>query len=286
MTGVAGETYIKVRVEDALLSLPGATLGAGSFEFESDGTEILVTGEDLLFELKAGGTRIVKVTVDAFGLLFTEAGAVAAIRNATVEGPALTGFELTGTVSLDINTTGAEYTFNEGTPQAITVPTGPAGADYVRVEVTAATLVIPGATLTAASFEFEQSGDTVTVTGEDLSFELKAGSTRIVKVEVEAFGFAFTDAGMVAAIRNGTIFGPDITGFTLEGTVSLDINTTGEEYIFNEGEANELIVPTGVGGANYVRVEVTDALLIIPGPRWRRPRWRIVIMRRSRCWRC
>src|SRR6185436_8958125 len=99
------------------------------------------------------------------------------------------------------------------------------------------------------------------VTGTSLVFELKAGTKRIVKVEVASFGFVFTQAGMVLHVAGGTLTGPDITGFTLTGTLSLDVNTTGLDYTFAGGGAT---VP-GVVAGTYLKVKVTGALLVIPG---------------------
>ncbi len=277
ITGVADDIFLKASVTGAELTVAGVTFTAATLEFVKAGDDVSVTGTALAFELKAGTTTILDVSVASFGFVFTDAGMIAYISEGTLSGgPALAGFTLTGTVTLAINTTGSAFTFGPGPLENVEVPTGEAGADYLSVTVSGdpnivgdtAKLGIPGATLAAGSFIFQKNGSDIAVTGQDLAFELKAGSKRILKVEVEAFAFVFLQTGFVAAVRNaelsGPDAGPDFSGFELSGTVSFDINTTGQDYAFTTGPlAGQTI--TGVLNDTYIKATVTSPVLKVLG---------------------
>src|SRR5690606_32856052 len=125
-------------------------------------------------------------------------GFVAGVRTATVQGPDFGAtFVLNGTVDLDLNTTGAEVVLDGIGPIA-----GTPGSTYIRAEVTGADLQVAGSSLLADTLTFTKDGDNVTVAGSNVTFELKAGETRIVGVKNATFAMRFTSAGFAAAVRN------------------------------------------------------------------------------------
>src|SRR5436305_11139081 len=102
--------------------------------------------------MQAGATRTARVTCTTFFRSFDTNGIYGALRNAAVEGPELTGFTLSGTAGLAINTTRHDqHVTLEG--EGIDMLDLKAGL-YVRVEVSEtaqgpATLEVLGSKLTA-----------------------------------------------------------------------------------------------------------------------------------------
>src|SRR5690606_21043758 len=115
--------------------------------------------------------RIVGVSNATFAMRFTPDGFVAGVRNATVTGPDFgSSFLLTGTIDLDINTTGASVELD-----GIGSVTGVTDSTYIKASVSDAVLTVAGSTLAATTLTFEKNGSNVSVGGTGLEFALKAG---------------------------------------------------------------------------------------------------------------
>jgi hypothetical protein len=260
----AGGSLVRGELDNANLTILGNALTAGSFVFEKNGDMVSVSGTGVGFLLQAGSTQILKLSNADFSFAFTQTGVVGALLHAAVQGPDLGGdLTVSGDVSLLVNTTTASATLTVG-GTSVMVPAPDAGTTFLRVEVKNALLSVLGNSLTADRLVFEKSGSDVTVTGDNVSFILLAGSTRIVALLHADFGFRFTSMGFAGALANAQVLGPDLGGdIDIHGTVSLLVNTIGaDEHVLVNGV--DTTVP-GVAGGKYLKVEVVGGDITILG---------------------
>lgn len=259
--GTVSSPYIRLEVtgpppggvdNPATLTIAGNTLTAAKLVFEQSEGEILVSGETVGFQLTAGDKRILSITDASFAFVFNEDGFVGALRDAQVQGPEFDGFELSGTVDLDINTTGANALL-DGFGEI----TGVAGGVYIKASVSNAALIVQGAvSLQAAQLDFEWSETGVALGGTDVTFRLEAGGKRIIELSNAGFAFNFTDAGFYGAMQGGTIQGPDFPDFTLQGTVTFLVNTTTSAQSVTVGGGDPINLSEATVDTPYLRVEV------------------------------
>ena len=178
--------------------------------------------------------------------------------------PAVPGVTLSGTATLRVNTTqatqrlvvaGATWTLAAAVP----------GASYVRVDVAAAMLGLPGFALTADLFVFERQGGDVVVDGRSVGLTLSAGATRILGLSGARLGRAVRARrhdrgrrrGCAAGSRPGPRCDPD------RGTVSAVLNTAPSAVTLLVG-GTPVTVAAALAGA-YARVELAAATLAVAG---------------------
>ncbi|NDV63154.1 LEPR-XLL domain-containing protein [Puniceicoccales bacterium CK1056] len=200
---------------------PTTGLTADGYTFSSVNID-LSTGAD------NSGTQV--LSASGSGIFEISDSGVAAQASVTlVSGPAFPqAISFDVSLTFKLNTTGSLVTDIDGT--VVNLP-----ANYFSVELSpgsgpTADISIAGGTFSAALLTLEKSGDDVTVSGSNVSFNLEAGSEQIISTTSSAFAIRFTPDGLVAAVRDATATGPDFGGsFTLTGLVDFDINTTGAD---------------------------------------------------------
>ena len=262
--------YVRITAQAASLTVAGSTITADELDFVKSGPVVSVSGVNFGATLQAGATRIVGVTHADFAFVATSAGLAGAAINAQVVGPNFGGnVTLSGTVSALFNTTATAQSLTvDG--QSIAVPAAASGS-YLKLELdkdadgTPATFGVLGNTLTADSLVFVKSGQDVSVSGTNLGLLLQAGSTRILQITNASFAFAFSQSGVVGAVANATILGPDFGGnIAISGTVSLSFNTTTQaRSLLVAGQT--IAVPAATLGGTYFKVEVDSAQLTVFG---------------------
>ena len=274
-TGSAASPFVQVQALGATLTIAGFNLTADQLDFTQDAGGIIVSGTNLSFVLQAGSTRIIGLQHADFLFQLTSAGIAGAAIHAQLLGPNFGGnVTLSGSVSLTLNTTTTDYTAAGQTfmidGQSVPVPAAPANGSFVKVELDAnadgspATLGVLNNALTADSFVFQKSGAEVQVSGTNLGFLLQAGSHQIVKITNASFAFDFTSAGVIGAVVNATVAGPDFANISLTGTVSLLVNTTPTARVLTVASQQVTLQAAPVGGA-YVQVEFDAATLSVFG---------------------
>ncbi len=276
-TGATGATVtlpagplLQVQVISGFLRIGGFTLMADEIDFLQNATGILVSGQNLSFELDANATRIVQLQHMDFAFLLTSGGLVGAALNATINGPDPSlGVSLTGTASLLLNNTGTARNLVVA-GQTVAVPASAPGTLFIQVvigknpDATPATLTVAGNTLSADQFVFQQDATGVAVSGTNLNFLLQAGTQRIVSISNASFAAQFTAAGVAAAVVNATVQGPALPNLTLAGTVSLLVNTTTTATTLQVA-GQSVSVPAAAAGSPFVEVAVAKGTLSILG---------------------
>ncbi len=260
----AGSNYLRVEIATATLVVYGSSLTADLFVLEKDEFGVRVSGNNLDFTLAAGAKRIIGIQDANFAFRFTQAGVVGAVKNGTIQGPDFNGdITLAGTVSLAFNTTTSATALNvAGSDVEVAAATN--GGFYVRVEVVNGVLAVFGNQLSADTFELEKSGSDVSVSGTNLDFTLAAGGTRVLSLADASFAFKFSSTGIAGAVIGGQFTGPDFSGVSVTGTVSLLVNTTTTEQNLGVNGSNVIVAAAPVSG-HYVRVELTTATFTVLG---------------------
>jgi hypothetical protein len=109
--------------------------------------------------------------------------------------------------------------------ETLTVP-APTSGSFVRAEARDVLLAVLGQELAADLLSFEKSGNDVSVSGERLDFELRAGTTRVLGLQNADFAITFTADGVSGSATNASLLGPDFGGaLTLAGTFDLAFDT-------------------------------------------------------------
>jgi len=260
----AGGYFVRVEAVDATLTVGDNGLTADRLVFQLVGQTVEVSGENLGLVLEADGTRVLGIDGADFLLRFTADGLVGAAVDAQVAGELFSDdFTLAGTISVLLNTTTDEVDLAVG-GQSITVAAAPAGSLFVRIDVTNGALGVLGNELTADRFSFQVAGTVVEVSGENLGMVLRAGTRRVLALSEADFFFQFNDEGLVGAVVNATILGPDFGGnLTLSGVVTMLVNTTTLDVTVPVG-GGTLVEHSPTGGA-YICVELASARLGIAG---------------------
>jgi hypothetical protein len=255
--------YVRVDVTSATLVILSNSFTADSLVFEKNGSDVLMSGENMGLVLSAGSKRIIGISNADFVLRFTASGMAGALVNAAVTGPELTNISLSGIVSVWVNTLATSQTLLVG-GQTVEVDAA-SGSGYVRVMVDSGSLSVYGNTMTAERFSLELAGSTVTVSGTGLDFKLLAGTTQVIGLENADFAFVFTANGVAGALAHGSLLLPDfsddivIGGDTVELTVM--INTTTTAYANLAGVA----VEAASAGGFFIRAKLKNAILKILG---------------------
>ncbi|MCX5671146.1 MAG: hypothetical protein NTU94_07500, partial [Planctomycetota bacterium] len=263
--GAAG-SYVRVEVTGAALTVLGNSLTADRLVLEKRADVVDAWGENLGLTLEAAGKRILKLEHADFALRFAADGVAGAALNAAVTGPDFglgNDFAISGTVAVLVNTTGRKVDLTVGGTSVAIAAASP--DPFVRVDVTGGTLTVLSNELKADRFSFQKSGATVEISGENLDFSLKAGLRRVLELHNAGFLFRFSDAGIIGAVANATVIGPDFgNDLQLSGTSSLIVNTTASAVTFTLG-TRRIIVPAAAAGGSFGRVERAPATLRIVG---------------------
>ena len=262
---MAASVSLSITGTNLALNIAGNGFTAESVMFTKGSSQIDVSGQKIAFTLRAGTRRILALADADFAFVLSSSGVAGAVRNGVIQGPDFGGnIGLSGTVSVLLNTTTTARTLTVGT-QSVSLAAAPAAGRYFQVEVLLPVLTVYGSTLTADRFILERDESGVRVIGANLDFELRADSKRIIGLQDADFGFHFDQNGLVGAVKNATILGPDFGGnITVGGTVSLSLNTTALSQLVPIG-GDQIQVAAAPAGGFFVRVEVVDGNLTVFG---------------------
>ncbi|HEY3484905.1 MAG TPA: hypothetical protein VGK49_05940, partial [Ilumatobacteraceae bacterium] len=209
-----------------------------------------------------GGSFALRVDADGFALI---------ARDGTVLGPQLGG-DLTlvaDDVDILINTnatTDFTFDFDSGPGQDEVT----AEADTVSVEVSGGiTLGLLGASASATALSFTISGPTVEMTATGVSLSFSAGAAnRVVGVSSDHVALRITDAGYALVVAGASIIDPGglfaTLGVTIDGDATLRVNTTNVTQRLVVNGVTETMA-AAAPGAPYVRIDIVDAVLALPG---------------------
>ena len=251
----------EIRVEvDGSLTVYGQTL-EGLFIFERIGSgqnaQTLIHATIRNLELTAGGERVARF--DGSGdLLVTSDGLAGQLTVNLLEGPAINGLDISGTATLQINTTGTDVTEIGGQPVELTLPSP--GVSFFRVSV-AGELVAFGQTLQGTFVLEVIEGDdaVIGVAAQITLLELAAGGVRVVQLSGNG-AMLITSTGIAAQFSVTLLQGPEIPGVEdITGTATLQINTTGTDVTEIAGQPVELMLPSP--GVSFFRVSVVGDLV-------------------------
>ena len=276
LTAAANATtpFVSVSAGPVTIHVLGATASAATLSFKIDGSAVDVTGTTVSLSFGTGGLIVVGVTSSSIALRVTDAGIAFVIAGATLITPTISGVTIGGpnmTATLRVNTTSATQRLVAGGITHVLTAAAP-GAAYVRVEVVNAVLGLPGLSFAADKLVFERLGSTVTLDGTDVSVELAAGSTRIVKVSGADLGARFapgTGANppvVTAAVLGATVEGPSAGyGITFSaGSASAVLNTATSAVTIDVG-GTPVVVAAAPASGSYARIELLDAMLNVGG---------------------
>ena len=178
------------------------------------------SGDVLIIEvsdLRMDFEGVLTVTDGQLQLVVTDTG-VAADGVATVDVD-VPGITIAGTYGILANT--------HETPQDLPfdVPVGP----LFSFLALGALISVAGFEITARRLLFTSDApNKVTLAGEGGGFTLRANGKRVIGLQEADFGFEISDDGLIGALLNGEILGPDFGGdFELGGVVAFAIDTTG-----------------------------------------------------------
>ncbi len=272
--GLPAGPYLRVEAAAATLAVAGQAL-SGDFAFErttralsGGGTQAVIraVAANVRFSISSAGTPVVSLTDGAGSLLVLGADRAGELAGSVLL--AIPGVTLAGTLTLQVNTTGADVdeTFKAGGVDVrLLLPGGDAGADLLRVAGTDVVATVLGQQL-AGDFAFERNGAAAKVTVAGASLSLAGGLVGISGAEahfdIAADGVTGSFAGDVSVA---------LPGVGLTGALSGAIDTTpAGGYVRISGAGVDLTVAgqtvTGdftlqkgtVAGAAVVKVAVSS----------------------------
>ena len=245
--------FVRVEIQNGMLSVLGNGFSAEKFVFESSGAGIAVSGGKLGFNLAAGTNRIVGIRDADFGLTFFANGVAGAVVNASLLPPELThDLSLSGTARVLFNTTGVSQTVGVGGIGGLVVPSGaPVGggpaSGFVRVEVSGGQIGILGQQL-SGDFTFEQAtvaGEAmVRISAASVRLKLGDGSSELLVVDGAGINLEVSTQGVLGNFA-GTVTSR-VPGVSFGGGFSVMVNT--------RNPANR-----------YVRVVGTSVSIVVSG---------------------
>ncbi len=259
-----GDSYVRIEVVAATIGFAGLQFVADKLIFERLGSTVTLDGSDVSVALTVGSLDVFRIEHADLGARFAPAGVTAAIDGAHFTGPDPT-YGLTFSVdaaSARVNTVTSPVTISVGGRQ-VTVAAAADSSGYARVELADVEVTVASSTLHVDRLELTKQASTVVASLSGLDVELAAGAARIISITGADAGFVFDSAGVAGATRNGTIEGPQISGVTVEGTVSLEFNTGTADVTVAVGTAS-VVVPGGTSG-DFLRVQVDDATITLFG---------------------
>jgi hypothetical protein len=224
---------------------------------------IRIAAANVSVSLGDGTTSFVNLTAGSGQMVIRTAGIAGRISGTvTVSIP---GVSFSGSLSLAMNNTTAEVhdSFDVG---GSTVNLDLVAGPYVRVEGSNLSLTVLGQTLTG-NISFEQLVSTggerlVKIALSQVTLGLGDGTTDILSLTINNGALLVTNAGLAGQVS--VAMAVHLTGFDVQGTAVLAVNTTGlliSETFEVGGETLTLDLPKGP----YVRVEVNNAAVTILG---------------------
>ncbi len=259
---------VSVTATTVAIGFLGVAAAAASLSFSVVGSTVDVTGTGVNLSLSTGGSVVAGVQNASLKLRITDAGIAVVVADATLVVPTVAGMTLSGSITVEVNTVGANQRLSVGGVTYRLTAAAPGGA-YVRVTVRDAVVELPpGLRFTADLLAFERFGSTVTAAGSGVSLDISAGTgmsaVRILSIADAEFGIRFSPEGVTAAITDAAVAGPDVGyGLTFTAdTASLLLNTVDAD-VSVEVDGAPVVVAAAVDGVAYVRVELGDAEITV-----------------------
>ena len=218
-----GGPYLRVEASGTTITVGGQTLTADLVVVRgvdaAGATELRVAVANATLTLNAGVTTVVAVTGGTGALVVGAAGFAAQVQGVvTVSVP---GVELSGSLSLYLNTTGTAVDDSVRVGDSDVPVAVPAGAGpYLRLVGTGITLTVAGQALTG-DITVEKSAGTVTVSVPNATLTIGSG---LVSVTGASASFTAGSTGLVGTFT-GTV-AVSVPGVVLSGTVTAQVNTS------------------------------------------------------------
>jgi hypothetical protein len=264
--------YVQVKATGLQLDVAGQSLSGNIFfELTTDAsgkTAVIVGISQGTVTIAGGAVTASQIT----GVLEFSSGAIAGTLSATValsSSLSSTGVSLTGTFTVTVNSGPAAVADSYdvgGTMVSLNVPAGPT----FEVQVTNASLTIAGVTL-AGSFLFEQTqigtapsqttGWLLAVSNASLS--LGDGTTNFVSVNNINGAILLIGSGVAGELTANVAV--NLTGVSVSGSLSVELNTTGSEQVatFQLDNAPVSFDIPGTAGHPYLELSGTGITLTI-----------------------